>query len=410
MIKIKTQYANIQDDCEDSVAGSTKIDFFRIPPEKLQIMKKLSWVVCLSFLFMVAEGIGGYFANSLAVMSDAAHLFSDVCGYALSLVAVYLSTWPKSKSMPYGFVRAEIIGALCSVLFLWVVLYHLVQEGIERLTNPEQIDGKLMFVISSCGLLVNLLMGFILVQSGHSHSHGLRKCDHVHDNEVGLGETVDAPLSPRANCDACQQNQSPFTLSMSNTKCAQEDCTHDHAQYRSFKNSQCTSECGNDHMDNMNIRAAYIHVLADTLQSFGVVVSSALIWFNPDRFAFVDPICTLIFAIIGFGFSLNIMKDIGSIFMLRSPENVDVDQLREELQSLDIRILGVEDLRVLGLTANEFLMTCRISTRVDGLNKPAFFEQVNALARKKGIQYSTVQVENISVKKKKFSLLTPNFI
>merc|ERR1719189_866310 len=107
-------------------------------------MKKLSYVVCLSFLFMVGEALGGYFANSLAVMSDAAHLFSDVCGYALSLVAVYLSTLPKSRTMPFGYVRAEIIGALCSVLFLWVVLYHLFQEGIERLSNPERINGGLM--------------------------------------------------------------------------------------------------------------------------------------------------------------------------------------------------------------------------------------------------------------------------
>merc|ERR1719411_2075442 len=174
--------------------------------------------------------------------------------------------------------------------------------------------------------------------------------------------------------------------------------------------SVCSEQREGCDMDNMNIRAAYVHVIADTMQSFGVVVSSALIWFNPERFAIVDPICTLIFAIMGFGFSFHIMKDIGSIFMLRSPESVDVDQLREELESLDIRILGVEDLRVLSLTANESIMTCRISTRVDGLNKPAFFEQVNALARKKGIQYSTVQVENISVKKKKFSLMSRNFI
>ena len=68
-------------------------------------------------------------------------------------------------------------------------------------------------------------------------------------------------------------------------------------------------------MDNLNIRAAYVHVIADTMQSLGVVVSSALIWYDSDRFAIMDPICTLVFAGLGFTFSLNIMNDIISIFM-----------------------------------------------------------------------------------------------
>lgn len=397
MLQVKTQYENIAEpDFGENEDSSTTIS-----PKKWNVMRKLSWVVALSFLFMLGEALGGYLANSLAVMSDAAHLFSDVCGYALSLVAVYLSTRPKSESMPFGFIRAEIIGALCSVLFLWVVLFHLFQEGIERLSNPEAIDGKLMFIISSCGLFVNLLMGFILVHCGHSHSHGLRKCDHM--NAID-DDDMQTPLSPSATSPAFDVNN--FTLSMNTSKkCTDAGCS-DNTCAHSLQSSNGEEPICSHDMDNLNIRAAYVHVIADTMQSLGVVVSSALIWYDSDSFAIMDPICTLVFAGLGFTFSLNIMNDIISIFMLRTPKSLDIESLRSEIESLDARILNVDDLRVWGITANELIMTCRISTRSDSLNKPSFFDEVKKLARKRGINDATIQVENLSVRQKRaFSLI-----
>jgi len=389
------KYENITTEFQEESPDASK---FQISSKKWNVMKKLSYVVCLSFLFMVGEALGGYFANSLAVMSDAAHLFSDVCGYALSLVAVYLSTLPKSKSMPFGYIRAEILGALLSVLMLWLVLFHLVQEGMERLSNPEHIDGRLMFIISTCGLGVNLLMGFILVRSGHSHSHGLRKCNH------SINDDMETPLSPSAravvsSCD-CDANKFAFGLSMNSGKhnCVEKKASCD-------EHPVCSDECD---LDNMNIRAAYVHVVADTMQSFGVVLSSALIWFNPERFAIVDPICTLIFAALGFACSLHITKDIISIFMLQTPNSVDMESLQTEIENLDARILQVEDLRVWGLTANEFILTCRICTRSDALSKPTFFDQVKKVAAQHGIHDATVQVENIAVKRN-FMLIDRKF-
>jgi len=279
-----------------------------------------------------------------------------------------------------------------------VVLFHLVQEGIERLSNPEQIDGRLMFIISTCGLGVNLLMGFILVRSGHSHSHGLRKCNH------SINDDMETPLSPSAravvsSCD-CDVNKFNFGLSMNSGKhnCVEKKASCD-------EHPVCSDECD---LDNMNIRAAYVHVVADTMQSFGVVLSSALIWFNPERFAIVDPICTLIFAALGFACSLHITKDIISIFMLQTPNSVDMESLQTEIENLDARILQVEDLRVWGLTANEFILTCRICTRSDALSKPTFFDQVKKVAAQHGIHDATVQVENIAVKRN-FMLIDRKF-
>jgi len=395
---MKLKYENITTQVEEESSDAPK---FQISSKKWNIMKKLSYVVCLSFLFMVGEALGGYFANSLAVMSDAAHLFSDVCGYALSLVAVYLSTLPKSKSMPFGYIRAEILGALCSVLMLWVVLVHLVQEGMERLSNPEVINGRLMFIISTCGLGVNLLMGFILVRSGHSHSHGLRKCNH------SINDDMETPLSPSArgvvSCD-CHAKNFDFGLSMNSGKHTCTPCEYSTDQ-TGVEHSACSDECD---LDNMNIRAAYVHVVADTMQSFGVVLSSALIWYNPERFAIVDPICTLIFAALGFACSMHITKDIISIFMLQTPNSVDLDSLQTQIENLDARILQVEDLRVWALTANESVLTCRICTRSDALSKPTFYDQVKRVAKEHGILDATVQVENIAVKRN-FMLIDRKF-
>lgn len=396
----------------------------KISPEKVQVIRKLSWVVCLSFTFMIAQAVGGYLANSLAVMSDAAHLFSDVVGYAMSLLAVYCSTWKPTPAMTFGFVRAEILGAFLSVMFLWLVLYHLVMEAIERLSSPESVNGPVMFGVSLTGLSVNLLMGFVLMYSGHGHSHGLRKCDHDHGDADCHQE-----CSHHQCTSACNHNVLPVLDDL--PFCRVVPCLEAHAGVDSGSKIQLTlgkpvervtrvltvqpqsslsdvelgtpttqveqltpASCPNDHETNMNIRAAIIHIVADTLQAVGVVISSALIWYDPDTFALADPICTLLFSVVGFGCSLNIMSDIFNIFMLRTPKTIDVAELEKSLFELDARIMKVDNIRVWSLTMSDTVMTCDVETRSSTLNSPSFIQSVKDTAKRFGITQVTCCVEN----------------
>ena len=111
---------------------------------------------------MIIEVIGGYISNSLAIMTDAAHLFSDVSGFAISIFSVTLSTIPKTKVFTYGYHRAEILGAMASILLIWVLTIGLGVFAYYRILDPPEVDAKIMFGVAIIGLLVNLLMMCIL--------------------------------------------------------------------------------------------------------------------------------------------------------------------------------------------------------------------------------------------------------
>ncbi|KAF0753232.1 hypothetical protein AaE_005777, partial [Aphanomyces astaci] len=134
--------------------------------------RKLEWACLFCMLFMFVEFLGGYFAGSLAIMSDAAHLLSDVLSFFLSLFALYLSKLPPSKSMPHGYKRAEVLGALASIVVIWILTLGLVWAAIQRIlallsTSPDAIvvppvNGKAMFIVACMGLLVNIALMKIL--------------------------------------------------------------------------------------------------------------------------------------------------------------------------------------------------------------------------------------------------------
>jgi cation diffusion facilitator family transporter len=111
---------------------------------------------------MIIELFGGYFAKSLAIMTDAAHLLSDLSGFVISIISLYIATRPANFELTYGYHRAEVVGALASILIIWVLTAWLVSEAIQRLIVPSEINALLMLSISILGLIFNLIMGKIL--------------------------------------------------------------------------------------------------------------------------------------------------------------------------------------------------------------------------------------------------------
>ena len=79
---------------------------------------------------MGGEFVGGILSGSLAIMTDAAHMLSDVAGFMISYFAIYLGSRPASSQMSFGYHRAEILGALASILLIWGLLIWLIVEGI----------------------------------------------------------------------------------------------------------------------------------------------------------------------------------------------------------------------------------------------------------------------------------------
>lgn len=121
----------------------------------------------ICFTFMITEVVGGFLANSLAIMTDAAHLFSDVSGFFISIFSIWISSLPSSKHMTYGYSRAEIIGALASITLIWGLTIWLLFEATMRLINPPELNPRIMLLISCLGLFFNLVMFKVL----HSDDH-----------------------------------------------------------------------------------------------------------------------------------------------------------------------------------------------------------------------------------------------
>lgn len=99
-------------------------------------MSKLVIVTIICFLFMGGEIVGGIISGSIAIMTDAAHMLSDVAGFTISYIAIYLGRRPASHFLSYGFHRAEILGALASIMLIWGLIIWLFVEAVKRTISP----------------------------------------------------------------------------------------------------------------------------------------------------------------------------------------------------------------------------------------------------------------------------------
>jgi len=128
---------------------------------------RLRIVLVVTGLFMVAEVVGGILADSLALLADAGHMFTDVGALGLSLFAMRLAQRPPSPEKTYGYVRLEILAALVNGAALLVISGLICWEAYQRMQQPREVDGPVMLAVASAGLVVNVVGAFLL----HRHAH-----------------------------------------------------------------------------------------------------------------------------------------------------------------------------------------------------------------------------------------------
>eukprot|EP00744_Colponema_vietnamica_P007065 GILI01010202.1.p1 GENE.GILI01010202.1~~GILI01010202.1.p1 ORF type:complete len:547 (-),score=138.80 GILI01010202.1:255-1895(-) len=500
-----------------------------------QARQKLIAVSIICVIFMIVEVIGGYLAHSLAIMTDAAHLLSDVSGFMISLFALYVGARPATDVLSFGFHRAEIIGALLSVALIWILTAGLVIEAIDRLQEPEPVDGKVMFITSALGLAANLLMGKILHSGGHHHHHGFGGHDHDHDHGHGhshghshghdhghdhkheraaspkpsskfnsLNTSTVIPASgsssPRLNPSSpsavspsavspCSghghdhkhdhkhkikkttievKSIASASSSSSSTGAAavggdgyvalvtddhhdhhdhdHHDHDHDHSHAHSYppNHPHCTdadleqghshshshsqekkkSHChdghshdhdhdhghghddhghshgwlssllghshGHDTEENVNVRAAYIHVLGDIAQSIGVMIAAGLIWYNPE-WHIADPICTFLFSILVLLTTWGIIQDSIRVLMEGTPRGIDPAAVLEELRAVP-GVDDVHDLHIWSLSIGKPALSAHINA--EHARAPEVLAAATAVCQQKfNISHTTIQIE-----------------
>jgi len=297
--------------------------------------KKLIIASILCLGFMLIEAVGGILANSLAIAADAAHLLTDFASFMISLFSLFIATRPATARMSFGYYRAEVIGALTSVLMIWVVTGILVYLAIERImAGKYNLDAGIMVIISSIGVVFNIIMGISLQAGGISSG--------VNDG----GES---------------------------------DMSHSDSQ----EGKQRT---------NINVRAAFIHVIGDFLQSVGVLVASITLYFRPE-WKIIDPICTFLFSILVLATTSNIVKDVLQVLMEGIPKGIDFQEVQRTLFNIE-GVIRVHNLRIWSLSMDKIALATHLAI---GKNEdPALIlkRASNLMRRKFDIFDLTIQVED----------------
>ncbi|KRE96864.1 cation transporter [Paenibacillus sp. Soil766] len=128
--------------------------------------RKTLWVtLILTAFFTLVEIIGGVLSNSLALLSDSAHMISDVFALGLSMVAIHLATRQPNARFTFGFLRFEIVASFLNGLALCIIALGICIEAIQRVLNPQPIQLGLMLGIASIGFVVNLVLTLVLHNS-----------------------------------------------------------------------------------------------------------------------------------------------------------------------------------------------------------------------------------------------------
>ena len=122
-------------------------------------------------VFMVVEIVGGLLTNSLALLSDAGHMFSDAAALGLSLLAFHFGERPGSRSNTFGYKRFEILAALLNGLTLMLIAVWIVYEAVGRFANPPEIATTGMLVVSVIGLLVNIFVAWYMHRGGDTEEN-----------------------------------------------------------------------------------------------------------------------------------------------------------------------------------------------------------------------------------------------
>ncbi|MBA0825218.1 hypothetical protein Goarm_021821 [Gossypium armourianum] len=349
-----------------SVSTSRQENITLESKERQKSASQLSGLIIFYLMVMLVEIVGGMKANSLAVLTDAAHLLTDVAGFSISLFTVWASAWKATSNHSFGFSRLEVLGALISVQLIWLVSALLIYEALNRLLHDKQkVDGALMFAIAAFGFFINLI---IVLWLGHDHSHNVFGNDHHHHHHVHLHDHhhhhEHHDHEGGKPCDLTKEDETSLVTSTPKTKIL-----------------------------NINLQGAYLHVMADLIQSVGVMIAGAVIWLKPN-WLIVDLLCTLIFSTFALSTTLPMLRDVFDILMGRTPRDINIDMVEDGIKGIN-GVESVHDLHVWAITVGKLVLSCHVVAKPGVESKEMISKIRDYCESTYKIHHITVQIEQL---------------
>ncbi|KAA8526066.1 hypothetical protein F0562_007834 [Nyssa sinensis] len=327
--------------------------------ERAASMRKLLIAVVLCIIFMSVEVVGGIKANSLAILTDAAHLLSDVAAFAISLFSLWAAGWEATPRQSYGFFRIEILGALVSIQMIWVLTGILVYEAITRIIHDT---GE--------------VQGFLI-----DHGHGER--DHGHEDDTCHPELSFTTHHHHVEEHSKQGDEHHHAHEADQTEPLLKTCSEG-------KNN-LIGGVKKKKQQNINVRGAYLHVLGDSIQSIGVMIGGAIIWYKPE-WKIIDLICTLIFSLIVLGTTINMLWNILEVLMESTPREIDATRLEKGLCEMD-EVVAIHELHIWAITVGKVLLACHVKIKPEANADVVLDKVIDYIRREYNISHVTIQIE-----------------
>lgn len=276
------------------------------------LRRRMLFAVVLTSLVLFAEVAGGFWTRSLALLSDAAHVLTDLVSLLLSLGAILMAARPVTKEHTFGWHRVEVLAALANGMSLFVISAYLLREAYQRLLDPPEVRVTGMFAVAAAGLVANGLIAIRLRANAH----------------------------------------------------------HD-----------------------LNIRSAYLHVMADFAGSVGVVAGAAIMlatgWYV------VDPIVGIVIALAVLVGSLRLLRETAHVLLEGVPADIDLHVVADAIR----QVPGVDDIHDLHIwTICSSLLALSVHVTVGDRSGAARDEIVRAVSDELrvrfGIAETTIQTES----------------
>lgn len=259
--------------------------------------------------YMLVEFIVGFAINSLALISDAAHMGTDVLGLGMALAAITLANRPTTSQRTYGLYRLEVLAALANGILLFAVAGYVLFEAVQRFDEPPEIPGMPLLIVSTIGLVINLIS---------------------------------------------------FRLLMAGSK------------------------------ESLNVKGAYLEVLADLLGSVGVIAAAIILLTT--GWAYADPI-------VGVGIGLFILprtwkltRQALRILLEVAPPHIDMDELSAAVLAVD-GVVEVHDLHVWTITSGMESASGHVVIAANRDYQGVLGSVLNVLRARYHIEHATIQCE-----------------
>ncbi|TMS36521.1 hypothetical protein L596_003667 [Steinernema carpocapsae] len=348
---------------------------------------KLIIMILMTFVFFVVEMVFGYISNSMALVADSFHMLSDVMALGIGYICLKIAERNTNKNT-FGWVRAEVLGALVNGVFLLALCFSIFVESITRLVEPDVLhDPMKVLIVGAIGLAINVV-GLAMFH-GHAHSHGPDPSSVQSELENNLRRKTPSMSAETGEGQSLLVAQDKAIAELKQDFEAAEDTL-----ITGPKKEKAKKTGGDGHL---NMRGVFLHVVSDAIGSVIVIITAIIALYAPDEDAwnvarrYMDPCLSIAMVVLMTFTTLPLVHETALILLQTTPRFINIEELKSQLLKID-GIVAVHEFHVWRLVGERIIATVHIRF-VSLKHYLTAAEQIRTLFHDSSIHSATIQPE-----------------